>query len=133
MEVKRQHERISYISPISIADIVLLLIIFFLLTSTYVLEPGIKVKLPRSTSSEVTAEKDIQVTITREGKLFLNQKEVTLEEFASRLRETIEKVGTKPIIIRADKGVYVDRLVMIMDRARLAGAEKFLIATRRIE
>jgi len=133
LEVKRRHGRISYISPISIADIVLLLIIFFLLTSTYVLEPGIKVRLPRSTSSEVTAEKDIQVTITSEGKLFLNQKEVTLEDFSSRLKETIEKVGNKPIIIRADKGVYVDRLVMILDRARLAGAEKFLIATRRIE
>ena len=133
MEVKRRHERISYISPISIADVVLLLIIFFLLTSTYVLEPGIKVKLPRSISSEVTAEKDIQVTITSAGKLFLNQKEVTLEEFSSRLSEIIERVGNKPIIIRADKGVYVDRLIMIMDRARLAGVEQLLIATRRIE
>lgn len=132
MNIEMHHNRLSTFSPVSLADVILLLLIFFLLTSTYVLEPGIRVKLPRAYTSDVVSRKDIQVTITTEGKLFLNDREITLQDFSTELKKLLAESEEKTVIIRADKSVTVDRLVQIMDIGRGVGGEKFLIATRRM-
>jgi biopolymer transport protein ExbD len=132
MKLELRHKPLSSLSPISIADVVLLLIIFFLLTSTYVLEPGIKVKLPGAHTSDVVSKKDIRVSITRDGRLFLNDRLVGLDEFSTRLANLLKKSETRVIILRADKDVKVDMLVRIMDIAKSVGGEKFLIATKRM-
>jgi biopolymer transport protein ExbD len=132
MNLEMHHKRLSTFSPVSLADVILLLLIFFLLTSTYVLEPGIRVKLPRAYTSDVVSRKDIQVTITTEGRLFLNDREMTLQDFSTELEKLIEESEEKIVIIRADKSVTVDKLVQIMDIGKGVGGEKFLIATRRI-
>ncbi len=132
MNIEMHHKRLSAFSPVSLADIILLLLIFFLLTSTYVLEPGIRVKLPRAFTSDVVSRKDIQVTITSEGRLFLNDDEITLRELSTRLGVLIKESEEKIVIIRADKSVTIDKLVQVMDIGRGVGGEKFLIATRRI-
>ena len=131
MNLQTHHKRLSAFSPVSLADVILLLLIFFLLTSTYVLEPGIRVKLPRAYTSDVVSRKDIQVTITEDGKLFLNDKEITLKGFSTRLAGLLKQSEEKTIIIRADKAVTIDKLVQIMDIGKGIGGEKFLIATRR--
>ncbi len=131
MEIKTHHEPLSSISPTSIADVVLLLLIFFLLTSTYVLEPGIRVKLPSSTSAEVVSKKEIVVTITKDGELFLGGERIGLLELAGGLEAELAESLDKLIIIRAEKEVEVDRLIRIMDMARSVGGEKFFIATRK--
>lgn len=132
MNIQMHHNRLSTFSPVSLADVILLLLIFFLLTSTYVLEPGIRVKLPRAYTSDVVSRKDILVTITTEGRLFLNDREVTLQDFSTELEKLLKESEEKIVIIRADKSVTVDKLVQIMDIGRGVGGEKFLIATRRI-
>ena len=132
MNVQMHHNRLSTFSPVSLADVILLLLIFFLLTSTYVLEPSIRVKLPRAYTSDVISRKDILVTITTEGRLFLNDREVPLQDFSTELEKLLKESEEKIVIIRADKSVTVDKLVQIMDIGRGVGGEKFLIATRRI-
>jgi len=133
MQIETHHEPLSSPNPISIADIVFLLIIFFLLTSTYILEPGIRVKLPTSTSAEVISEKEIVVTITRMGELFLGEQKLGLPEFAALLEHELKSSKESLIILRADKGVEVDQLVRVMDIARSVGGERFFIATRRAD
>ncbi len=128
-----EREYMTHINPISIADVILLLIIFFLLTSTYVMEPGIRVKLPVAKTAEVVSEKNIIISLTIDGKVFINNKEVSLEEFDIILGDLLKSSKNKVVIIRSDKRLPVSRLVRIMDLARSAGAEKFLIATRRFE
>jgi len=132
MEIKTHNEPLSSISPISIADVVLLLLIFFLLTSTYVLEPGIRVRLPSSTSAEVVSKKEIVVTITKDGELFLGGERIGLPELAGGLEAELAESSDKLIIIRAEKEVEIDRVVRIMDIARSIGGERFFIATRKV-
>ena len=132
MEIKTHNEPLSSISPISIADVVLLLLIFFLLTSTYVLEPGIRVRLPSSTSAEVVSKKEIVVTITKDGELFLGGERIGLPELAGGLEAELAESSDKLIIIRAEKDVEIDRVVRIMDIARSIGGERFFIATRKV-
>lgn len=128
-----KREYLRALNPISLADIVLLLIIFFLLTSTYVLEPGIRVRLPKTRFVEAVTEREARVSITREGRLFLNDQPVTFSNLGVNLEQLLPTLCEPVLIIRADKDVRVDMLVRVMDIARGAGYERFLIATRPAE
>ena len=118
-------------TTISLTDIIFLLLIFFLLSSTFILQPGIKVQLPRTTTTEISSEKSIVVSITKDGALFLNEDFVSIEQLGAKLRTMIMDVGNPILIIRADKNILLERMVEVMDKAKGAGAERFLIATQQ--
>lgn len=127
MEIKTSYGRNKDFPIISIADIVLLLIIFFLLTSTYVIQPGIKVALPRSATKQALSTEHITVAITKEGRLYLEEKPVSLDELSLLIKD-MHPEG-KYILLKADKDVTMDMTVKVMDEIRIAGAKRFVIAT----
>ena len=127
MEVKTDFHRNKEFSIISMADIVLLLLIFFLLTSTYVIHPGVKVALPRSVSKEALSTDHITVTLTKEGRLYLEDKNVTLDELSILVKDMHPE--NRYILLKTDKDATMDMTVKVMDALRLAGAKKFVIAT----
>ncbi len=128
----RQHYLSSF-SYSSLTDIVLLLLIFFLLSSTFIIQPGIKVVLPRTRTAEAHSEKSIYVTITREGTVYLNDSRMSLGQLPAALRRLLVGGRKQVVVIRADKKVPLDLAVRVMDLCKTAGAEKFLIATRPIK
>ncbi len=107
------------------ADIVLLLLIFFLLTSTYLIQPGIKVHLPRTATKEAVTQEKITITITKSGAVYLEDKPVQIANFPYLLKDAAEKV----ILIKADRDVTIDMTVRVMETLRKSGAGKFVIAT----
>jgi len=127
MEVKTNYGRNKNFPVISMADIVLLLIIFFILTSTYVIQPGVKVALPRSTTKQALSTAHIAVTVTKEGRLYLEEKPVSLEELSLLIRGMHPE--KKYVLLKTDKAVTMDMAVKVMDEIRIAGAKKFVIAT----
>jgi biopolymer transport protein ExbD len=133
MKIGTRYKRMTSLNPISIADIVLLLIIFFLLTSTFVIQQGIKVKLPKAFSEESATPDRVMITMTKEGQLFLEDGLVGLGSLEIVLRETMEEMGNPLVVIRADRTIIIEKVVRIMDIAREAGATKLLIATEPIE
>ncbi len=130
--MERRYKRMTSISPISIADIVLLLLIFFLLTSTFVIQQGIRVKLPKAFSEESATPDRITITMTEEGQLFLEDGLVGLDKLEIVLKEMIEEIGNPLIVIRADRTIIIEKVIRVMDITREAGAEKLLIATEPI-
>lgn len=133
MKLKTNRPMMTAFNAISLTDIVFLLLIFFLLSSTFILQPGIKVRLPKTTATEVSAEKSIVVTITADGTLFLNEEKVSRSLLPTVLRQKLLSVGKPIVVIRADKRITLDQAVEVMDMAKNAGADKFMIATRQKE
>ncbi|MCK4396607.1 biopolymer transporter ExbD [candidate division WOR-3 bacterium] len=133
MMIETRYKRMTALNPISIADIVLLLIIFFLLTSTFVIQQGIRVKLPKAFSEESAPPDRITITMTEAGQLFLGDGLVGLDNLEILLKEKIEELGNPLVVIRSDRTVIIEKAVRVMDIAREAGATKLLIATEPIE
>ncbi len=134
MNIRPKSRMITSFATISLTDIVFLLLVFFLLSSTYILQPGIKVELPRTASTEVSAEKTIVVTIAQDGTLYLNDKRVSRSVLPSQIRQMItSSLGNPAVVIRPDKRVSVEKLVDVIDVSKRAGAEDFLIATQVIQ
>jgi len=121
---------ITTFSTISLADIILLLLIFFLLSSSFIVQPGIKVNLPKASSSLVESERRIYLTIAKSGDLYLNQEKIRRGELGAKLRGLLLESPGELVVIKADKDLTLQETIRIMDIAKNAGAERFLIATQ---
>lgn len=110
-------------------DVVFQLLIFFMLTSSFVLQPGIQVKLPKALTSEVISSENLVILLTRQDLLFLNEKPTTLVELAPQIKLAAE--DKKTVLLKADTGASLGRVVELWDLCREAGVPQINIATNQ--
>ena len=115
----------------AMTDIVFLLLIFFLLSSSFILRTEIPVSVPKSSSTITEQEQPVVVTVTRDGELFIDEDRVTKDDLATALGSRLESSVSKAVIIRGDEAVPLGEMVAIMDIARESGADKMAIATEQ--
>jgi len=131
MKFDMTQKPISVFSFSSLTDIVMLLLIFFMLTSQFALQTGVKVKLPGAKNNEQTIPSKWIVSITKSNKIYIGKKRVELRSLASELSKSAKKNKIENLIIRADKRVSVDILIKVIDSAKSAGIIKFTIETEK--
>jgi len=129
MQFKQENKLLTVFSFSSLTDIVLLLLIFFLLSSSFVVQPGIRVQLPKAEAAENIEEHPVTVTLTEKGQLFLNNREVTLQTLGQELAQLLNARPDQVVVINADRNVSLQSTVQVIDIAKTVGASKFLIAT----
>jgi biopolymer transport protein ExbD len=114
-------------------DVVFLLIIFFMLTTSFrTIFQGIKVDLPTTTTKQERIEQNIIITITKDNVLYLDKARVATSKLVSLLKKKLgEKKGL--VMINADKLVRHGKVVEIMDLAKQAGADRVGILTSYIK
>lgn len=132
MKFKRRHERGGDIEiPLtSLTDIMFLLLIFFMVTTTFQASSGIQVKLPAS-SAQMPEEKveRLVISIKADGRIFVDESVVEEGGLEGIFKNTAEKNPETLVVIRADKDVSHGRVVQVMDSARRMGLTKIAIAT----
>jgi len=129
MNLKVENKLLTTFNFSSLTDIIFLLLIFFLLSSTFIVQPGIKVKLPRSETTEMTSEKNITISITRDGSYYLNEERVTLLSLPALLQQKFAFGTEQVVVIKADRDVTLQSAVDVMDISKNVGFERFSIAT----
>ena len=108
-------------------DVVLMLLIFFMISTSFIFQPGIMIKLPKATQSDTTTPRGAQVMITAEGDVYFERIRSTLDE----LREQMLKHSDKSLLlIKADQNVPHGTVVQAMNHAKAAGFQRIAIATR---
>ena len=128
----KRRERIKVQVPLtSLIDIVFLLLIYFLLTTNFMVEEGIKIKLPQARAAAPQTEEVITVYVDRQGGAFLGTQEVSLAGLFDRLKEMIGGRENKLVVIRADRAVILNKAVKVMDVAKAAGAGRLCLATEK--
>ncbi|MBC8199965.1 MAG: biopolymer transporter ExbD [Desulfobacteraceae bacterium] len=116
---------------ISLIDIIFLLLIYFLLTTNFMVDEGIKIKLPQAKTSAPQTEQEITIYVNREGRAFLENREVPLGNLFERLKEMIGGRKDKLVVIKADRSVILNKAVKVMDVAKAAGAGRLCLATEK--
>ena len=116
---------------IALLDIIFLLLIYFLLTTNFITDEGIKVKLPQAKASAPQTEREITVYVDREGRAFLSQEEVPHAQLFNRLKEMIGGEKDRLVVVKADRAVMLNKVVKVMDLAKAAGAGKLCLATEK--
>ncbi len=132
MKFKRHTELDHGLKPIDIApliDVVFQLLMFFMLTSSFVMQPGIKVNLPRALTSEVVKYENVEVVISSENVIYTNGKVLTIQELKALLKQTAGAKGS--ILIKADRRASLGRIVEVWDMCRDLGITQINIATNQ--
>ncbi len=130
MKFKRtiQYEKGFDMTPL--IDVVFQLLIFFMLTSSFIAQPGIKINLPKAVTSEVVQEaKNATITLTKENLLYFNEKLISESELKEKLIQAAK--AHKSILIKADRGTPLGKVVGIWDLCRDSGITQINIATNR--
>jgi biopolymer transport protein ExbD len=131
MKFNMSNKPLNIFSYSSLTDIVMLLLIFFLLTSQFVIYTGVKVKLPGAKNNEQSVPSKLIVTVTADDKVYVGNEEVALDALAGKLSAANKEVLEKNLIIRSDKNVKIERVINIIDAAKGIGINKFTIETEK--
>jgi biopolymer transport protein ExbD len=131
MNFNTSNQPLTIFSYASLTDIVLLLVIFFLLTSQFVIQTGVKVKLPGSKTEEQSDPTLLVVTITSAGGIYAGPDETGIEQLPQKLTELKGLSEASSLVIRADKTVQIDLVIKVIDAAKSIGIGKFTIETEK--
>ncbi len=108
-----------------LVDVMLVLLIIFMVAAP-MMQQGIDVALPKATTSQQVGASGVVITLTKEHVVYYGDEVVTLGE----LRHTLAALKSRqPILIRADRSAYVNKLVDLWDLCRDAGFREIHIAT----
>ena len=111
-------------------DIIFQLVLFFMVSTTFVSTPGIQVDLPRSSADTILRDKaEMRVWVTADGAVMIDDTAVTWNALQQAFRDAAAKDASTMVIIKADKVVEHGRVVAVMDLARRMGLSRLAIAT----
>ncbi len=119
----------SHLDIAPLIDIVFLLLVFFMLTSTFLVPEAIELELPKSASATTSEERPIVVAFNREGELALNGKTIQLSELGNAIKPLIADNSELTITLKSDAHTEVQQLLAIMDEIRAAGGNNVALAT----
>lgn len=121
---------LSLFSQSSLTDIVLLLLIFFLLTSSFVTNFGIKVNIPKAESGTVAENQYISVAITKDGQFYVEGELTAVGSLAGAVRNAKNTKPEGTIVLRADKDATVDDAVRVLNIGKALNL-KLVMATEQ--
>ena len=126
---RRLKTEIGLIEMTPLINVFFLLFIFFAFTSSFIFQPGIKVDLPKAVTSEVVQQESVVIIITKDDKVYLNDREISHDELLSNLR--LMAKDNVPLLIKADSHASLGRVVEIWDMCRKEGVSQANIATNK--
>lgn len=128
----KRRERYQVNIPLtSLIDVVFLLLVYFLLTTNFMVEEGIRVKLPNAKASSPQKEKSITIYLKKNGEIYLSNKQISINDLFNKLQEMLNEDKNKLVVIKADYRIILNKLVRVMDVVKAAGARKLCLATEK--
>jgi biopolymer transport protein ExbD len=116
------------ISPL--IDMVFILLIFFMVSTTFVKDMDLDINRPEAASAEKASNDVTRVYVDGDGAVYFDNEPVRLWALQGRIRDALSQTTEKNVLVVTDDGVAAGRLVEVVDQARLAGAGHVGVATR---
>jgi biopolymer transport protein ExbD len=126
-----EEKEFSEINITPFTDVVLVLLLVFMVASPFLVAGAFKVKLPEASTSESVNEGNIEIYLDSANKLYMNNKNVMMPELLIQVQLELQKNPGRPVIIKADKGVFHGNFISLLDELKKAGVTKFMIGTSK--
>ena len=128
----KRREQYAIVAPLtSLIDIVFMLLIYFLLTTNFMVDEGIKIKLPQANAAAPQTQQEITVYVDKQGQSFLMDEKVPLDQLFKRIKEMVGNDKDRLVVIKADRGLVLNKAVKVMDIVKAAGAGRLCLATEK--
>ena len=119
------------ISPL--IDLVFLLLIFFLVTTSFVKETGIEVQRPVASTAELKEQGNLLIGVDDSGRVFMDRRQVDVRMVRGHIARALAENPKSGVIIVADQASQAGVIIKVMDQCRLAGAKSVSLAAKRPE
>ncbi len=130
MQFKNRPRRKVELNITSMTDLLFLLLIFFVVSTTFLEQPGIKLELPHAKSAVISEQKDYTLFVDKAGKMYLNDEEVSTGNLEAKLKAVLPNMKEAALILKADQDVAHGIVVRVMDIAKQSGVKKLIIGTK---
>ena len=130
MQFRTRPKRKVLLNITSLIDVLFLLLIFLMVSTTFLEQPGIKLELPEAQSAVLVDLKEFTLFVNKEGKVFLNDNEVAFEDLEERIKKVLPEMKEGTIILKADRDVSHGIVVKLMDIVKKSGVKKLVIGTK---
>jgi len=130
LQFNTKKKRRVMINITSLIDVLFLLLIFFMVTSSFLEQPGMKLELPSARSAEAARFEKLILYIGPGGEIVFNDRIVGLDSLEQVLAEAVPQAGDKTLVLKADRTVQHGTVVTVMDIARRVGMEKLVVGTK---
>ena len=131
MAIRSTHRVDAGFSLSSMTDLVFLLLIFFVVTTSFVKEAGIDVQRSSAATAEVKERGNIMIGVTPDGDVYMEGKRVDVRSVRSLVERALAEDPESGVIVVADKHSETGDVVKVMDQCRLAGASSVSLAAKQ--
>ncbi|MDR1696152.1 MAG: biopolymer transporter ExbD [Endomicrobium sp.] len=125
---RRKTKVVSEINITPFTDVILVLLIIFMITTPMLMQPGIKVNLPKTQTTDNEDAKNVEVLISKDGYVYMEGKQIHESNLDETIKAVLLKFPDRPVVIKGDKDVKYDYVMQFMDKAKKAGAVRFALA-----
>ena len=120
----------TVINVTSLIDVMFLLLIFFMVSSTFKLQPAIELTLPRSATAEAVAATPVVVYLARDGQLYVNEQPIDRESLRTTLAQRLSSSNEDRLVLRADEEAEHGAVVALIDLVKEAGYRRVSLAAK---
>ncbi len=131
MKKRHFHEDEAEINITPMLDVVFIMLIFFIVTTSFVKETGVDISRPSNSNAKQVKKGNILVAIKDDGAIWINKQEVDLRAVRSRVEKMHAENPEASAVIIADRGSRTGDLVQVMDQIKSAGVESISIAAEK--
>ncbi len=125
--VNRRAKKSIVINITSLVDVILIILIFVLASTTFLEQPALNIELPHAESSGLQRVEELVITISKTGVIYFNKQQVTKDQLLGSLEANINT--DLPVVLKADKGVAYGLVIEVMDILNRAGIKKIVALT----
>lgn len=130
MQFKTRPKRKVFLNITSLIDVLFLLLIFLMVSTTFLEQPGIKLELPEAQSAAVIDQKEFILFVDKAGQLFLNDKPIAIENLEALITEKLPEMEKGAVTLKADQDISHGLVVRLMDIMKKSGIKKLIIGTK---
>ncbi|HOO55902.1 MAG TPA: biopolymer transporter ExbD [bacterium] len=131
MIVKREKKRQVEMAFFPLIDVILLLLIFFMLTSKFITQTAHNIDLPDSKTATVLKDKEIKIFITKDHEIFLNDQQTDMQQLPLLIKPILDADPEKVVVLKADAETQLGYSIQIVDIVKENGGKRLTITTEK--
>ena len=131
MRFRPRKQNIDNIDVSPLIDMVFILLIFFMVTTTFVKDMKLDLNRPSAASASKASSKVLRVYIDKDNEIYIDNQPVKLWAVQSKLRDLLRGSDEKSVLVISDTSIPVERLIDVVDECRMSGAKDVAVSTTK--
>lgn len=131
MRLRRKDQTVEHIDISPLIDMVFILLIFFMVTTTFVKDMKLDLNRPSAASSDLVNEEVIRVYIDSNREVYIDNQPIKVWAIQSKLRDLLRSSTQKAVLVVTDSEIPVESVIDVIDECKMSGAEDVAVSTTR--